>query len=77
MTDLTLWTPTMSAFDAILDCLPREIRERVVQRLQLLAVMQEQRGDVTASYYLRALSGERCPKLEPESKPRSHLQVVK
>jgi hypothetical protein len=64
----------MSAIDAIMDCLPRETRERIVQRLQLLAVAQEGRGDVTASYYLRALSGERCS--NPEPKPRSHLRLV-
>jgi hypothetical protein len=71
VSDLTFWQPTMSAIDAIIDYLPRETRERIVQRLQLLAVAQEDRGDVTASYYLRALSGERCPKPEPKTQVSS------
>jgi hypothetical protein len=75
MTDLTFWEPTMGAMEVIVDCLPRETQVKIAQRLQLLAVAQEDRGDMTASYYSRALSGERFPK--PESKPKSHLRLVK
>jgi hypothetical protein len=57
------------------DCLPLESQVKIAQRLQLLAVAQEGRGDVTASYYSRALSGERFPKPEPKPKPR--LRLVK
>jgi len=73
MSDLIWWEPTMGAMEVIVDCLPRETQERIVQRLQLLAVAQEDRGDVTASYYSRALSGEPFPK--PAPKP--HLRLVK
>jgi hypothetical protein len=70
------WEPTMGAIECIMDCLQPEVRNRIVQRLRQLAVIQETRGDVTASYYSRALSGERCPKPEPKSKPK-HLRLVK
>jgi hypothetical protein len=73
---LAYWEPTMGAMECILDCLPPEVRTRIEQRLQQLAVAQEDRGDVTASYYSRALSGERCPKPEPK-KRAAHLRLVK
>jgi hypothetical protein len=67
----------MGAMECILDCLPREVRARIEQRLQQLAVAQEDRGDVTSSYYSRALSGERCPKPQDRLNKRAHLRLVK
>jgi hypothetical protein len=75
MSDLTFWEPTMGAMETIVDCLPRETQQEIRRRLQLLAAAQEDRGDMTASYYSRALSGERFPK--PEPKPKPHLRLVK
>jgi hypothetical protein len=73
---LAFWMPTMEATEAVMDCLPPKVRARVVQRLRQLAVMQEARGDTTASFYSRALSGERCPRPEqPKPKP-THLRLV-
>jgi hypothetical protein len=43
------WEPTMGAMAVIMDCLPRQIQDRIVERLQQLAVQQEDRGDVAAS----------------------------
>jgi len=69
------WEPTMGAMAVIMDCLPRQIQDRIVERLQQLAVQQEDRGDITSSYFSRALSGERCPRPEPKAKS-THLRLV-
>ena len=62
MTDkLDWWTPTLNAMEAIVDCLPPEVQHRITERLRLTAIVQEDRKLDLASYFSRALSGERAP----------------
>lgn len=62
MTDnLNWWEPTLAAMKAIVDCLPAETQGKIVERLRLLAIVQEDRGMDVASYFSRALSGETAP----------------
>ena len=35
--DLTFWTPTLHAMEAIIDCLPTDVQQRICERLRLLA----------------------------------------
>jgi hypothetical protein len=73
MSDMTFWEPTMGAMEAIVDCLPRETQQYIVERLQILTRVQETRGLTTASYFSRALSGEPSP----APKPKTKLVVIK
>jgi len=61
MSDTTFWEPTMGAIECVIDCLPRKAQERIVERLQLLARVQESQGEMVASRFSRALSGEPLP----------------
>ena len=45
----------MGAFEAIIDCLPVELQQRIRDRLQLLAQVQAKRGYDVASYFSRCL----------------------
>jgi hypothetical protein len=49
MSDTTFWEPTMGAIECVIDCLPRKAQERIVERLQLLARVQESHGELVAS----------------------------
>lgn len=69
---LDYWESTIGPLGIIIDCLPREMQKEIVERLQLLAQVYGDRGDLTASYYARALSGEPFP----VPKPRPKLTVV-
>jgi hypothetical protein len=55
------WDATLHAMEAIIDCLPLETQRRIVDRLHLLARVQEDRDLWVASYFSRALSGEKAP----------------
>jgi hypothetical protein len=61
MADLDFWTPTLHAMEAIIDCLPLEVQKKICDRLHLLAIVEEDKGKHLASYFSRALSGERAP----------------
>ena len=69
------WQPTFTALTAIIDVLPPEQREKIVDQLQLMAEVNANRGDQQAEYFCRALSGEEWH--QPAPKPRNHLKVVK
>jgi hypothetical protein len=73
MSELAFWEPTLGAMEVIVDCLPPDTQRRIIERLQLLAKVQEERGYTTASYFSRALSGESCPM----PKPKPKLVIVK
>lgn len=59
--NLDFWEPCLNAMGAIIDCLPPETQQRIVERLRLLAIVQEDRKLDLASYFSRALSGEPAP----------------
>jgi hypothetical protein len=69
--DLPWWGPLEAALSCILDMMPREQRVATEERLKLMAEAQEKRGDLTASYFCRALAGEEYP--VPEPKPKFEL----
>jgi hypothetical protein len=73
MSDTTFWEPTMGAMECLIDCLPPKAQERIVERLQLLARVQESQGDLVASRFSRALSGESVP----VPRPKPNLRLVK
>ena len=73
MSNMTFWEPTMGAMEAIVDCLPRETQQQIVERLQILARVQESRGLTIASFFSGALSGEPSP----APKPKPKLVLVK
>jgi len=69
--DLTFWTPTLHAMEAIIDCLPTDVQQRICERLRLLAIVQEDRKLDLASYFSRALSGEPAPPAGKVAQPIS------
>jgi hypothetical protein len=72
MIDPNWFSPTADAIRTVIDCLPADVQQKVFDRLQLLARVQADRGELQASYFTRAVSGEPLP--EPKPKPR--LKVV-
>jgi hypothetical protein len=73
---MNYWDPTMAALTAIVDVLPKELQDRVIQQLQNMATVCADRGDKPSEFFCRALSGQEFP--EPQPKPRpQHLRVVK
>jgi hypothetical protein len=48
--------------EAIIDCLPLEVQKKISERLHLLAIVEEDKGEHLASYFSRALSGEPAPR---------------
>jgi hypothetical protein len=68
------WQPTIGPLGIIIESFPPEVQKQICERLQDLARVYEDRGDIPSSYYARALSGEEFP--VPQSKG-SHLKVVK
>jgi hypothetical protein len=66
------WEPTMGALEAIVDCLDVRTQQKIVERLQLLAQVQADRGLVEASYFSRCLSGEPYPGEESEQPKTKH-----
>lgn len=71
MAELDWWSPTLNAMEAIIDCLPVETQKRIVERLRLLALVQQDRGLEIASYFSRALSGEPAPPAGKVAQPIS------
>jgi hypothetical protein len=74
MSDMTFWEATMGPMDIIIGVLPLELQKKIVERLQDLAVVQADRGDMVASYFSRALSGEPYP--EEPTKPAPRFTVI-
>jgi hypothetical protein len=65
---LAWWDATLPALECILDCLPEDVQNRVCERLRLVAVIQQDKGQKLASFYSRALSGEPPPGPGPVSR---------
>ena len=63
------WDATAGIFGIILDSLPDAKQAEINDRLQVLARAQELRGNKTASYFARAVSGESPPAVEPPQPP--------
>lgn len=59
----------MGVLGVILDALPDNKQAEINDRLQVLARAQELRGNKTASYFARAVSGEPPPAVEPPQPP--------
>jgi hypothetical protein len=57
--------------EAIIDCLPPEVQQRICARLRLLALTQEDKKLDLASYFSRALSGEPAPPAGKVAQPIS------
>ena len=74
MSDLPWWDPAYFALTAIVDVLPREQQQTIIERWRAMAVCREDKGDLMASYFLHQLAGDDMP--TPKSKS-SHLKVVK
>jgi hypothetical protein len=76
MIDSQWWESTAGVFEAIIGCLPPEVQEKIVERLQLLARVQADKGLDVASYYSRMMSGEAPPGLQAGPPERPKLKVV-
>jgi hypothetical protein len=66
MSCVDFWDPVVNCMGIIIDALPAEKRLEVVERLQLLAEVFADRGDLMASNFARALSGEPFPAEKPK-----------
>ena len=65
------WTPLHAALSCFMDMMPREQRVATEEQLKLMAEVCENRGELTASNFCRALAGEEFP--APKEKPKLRI----
>jgi hypothetical protein len=56
--DLNWWSPVAAALHAIIDTMSPEQQDKAIAQLQVTARVLEDRGELQASYFCRALAGD-------------------
>jgi hypothetical protein len=71
--------PAFAALTAIIDVLPKELQDKVIDQLKNMSIVCTDRGDEVSALFCRALSGEEYPQPgnKPLRLPPDWLRVVK